>query len=250
MRPLASEADLKKLARRTFIAYGRDTVDFLQALRCVEATVAQRFELAPGYQARFAEILRGGQGAILVTGHFGNWEIGSVLMSRVLHLPLTIVAMAEADARVNDMRREIRAQLGVETIEVRQSFDTALRLRRQLAGNGIVAMLMDRHFGRDRVRVTMFDRPVWFLRTPALLGYLTGAPLLPCFIHRTNGQRHVAMVGEPIVVDTQGTRDESIQRAAQQFADQLARQVHAHPEYWYHFYRYWDAQRDVYTGLE
>ena len=40
-----------------------------------------------------------------------------------------------------------------------------------------------------------------------------------------------------------------IQAAAQEIADQLSEQVRAHPECWYHFYRYWDAQRDDYVGL-
>jgi hypothetical protein len=26
--------------------------------------------------------------------------------------------------------------------------------------------------------------------------------------------------------------------------------VRSHPECWYHFYRYWDAQRDDYAGLD
>ena len=168
-------------------------------------------------------MLAQGRGAILVTGHFGNWEIGSVLMSRVLHLPLTIVAMAEASADVNRVRREIRDRLGVETIEVRQSLHTALQIRRRLSDNGIVAMLMDRHLGRDRVQVTLLGRPAWFLRTPALMGYLSGAPLMPCFIQRTESHPAFSVfLGDPIAVAADRPRDEAIQQATQQFADQLS----------------------------
>ena len=133
-------------------------------------------------------VLARGRGAILVTGHHGNWEIGSILMRRVLHLPFAIVAMAEASAEVNRIRREMRDNLGVDTIEVRQSLDTALQIRRRLAANEIVAILMDRHLGRDRVQVTLLGRPAWFLRTPAVMGYLTGAPLMPCFVERSEGR--------------------------------------------------------------
>jgi KDO2-lipid IV(A) lauroyltransferase len=248
--PDASETDLARRARATLKAYARDTVDFIRALACDDAAATALFDVAADATRRFDAVLAQGRGALLVTGHFGNWELGSVLMSRVLHQPLTIVAMAEADPRVNAIRREIRDRLGVETIEVRQAFDTALRLRRLLANNGIVAMLMDRHLGRDRVPVRLFDRSAWFLRTPALLGHLSGAPLVPCFIHRVEGRPHAALLGEPIVVATDRSRDEAIREAAQGFADQLAAQVRQHPEYWYHFYRYWDAQQDTYTGLE
>lgn len=250
VRTNASDKELTARARQTLKAYARDTVDFIKSLTYDEPQSRAMFEIPDTYLRRFHDVLAQGRGALLVTGHFGNWELGGVLMSRVLHLPLTIVAMAEADAQVNAIRKDIRTTLGVDTIEVRQSLDTALRLRRLLANNGIVAMLMDRHLGRDRVRVTLFGREAWFLRTPALLGYLSGAPLMPCFIHRVEGGRYATILGEPIVVGTDRPRDEAIQHAAQRFADQLADQVCRHPEYWYHFYRYWDAQHDSYAGLE
>jgi lauroyl/myristoyl acyltransferase len=248
--PEDSPRALERRARRTLQAYARDTIDFLRALSLDGERATALFEPPPEYLPRINQVLAQGRGAILVTGHYGNWEIGSVLMSRVLHLPLAIVAMAEASADVNRRRREIRDRLGVDTIEVRQSLDTALQIRRRLSDNGIVAMLMDRHLGRDRVQVTLLGRPAWFLRTPALMGYLCGAPLMPCFIQRTEGHPPFScLLGDPIVVATDRPRDEAIQQATQQFADQLSARIRQHPEYWYQFYRYWDAQQDSYEGL-
>ena len=243
-------AALERRARRTLQAYARDTIDFVRALSLDDERATALFDPPPEYLQRFNQLLAQGRGAILVTGHYGNWEIGSVLMRRVLLLPLTIVGMAEASPEVSRLRREIRDRLGVDTIEVRQSLHTALEIRRRLSDNGIVAMLMDRHLGRDRVQVTLLGRPAWFLRTPALMGYLSGAPLMPCFIHRTESQPAFSVfLGEPIVVAIDRPRDEAIQQAAQQFADQLSARVRRHPEYWYQFYRYWDAQQDSYEGL-
>ena len=62
---------------------------------------AALFELPPEYLQRFTRVLAQQRGAILVTGHYGNWEIGSIIMSRVLRLPLSVVAMAEASAEVS-----------------------------------------------------------------------------------------------------------------------------------------------------
>ena len=248
--PEDSPAALERRARRTLQAYARDTIDFVRALSLDGERATALFDPPPEYLPRFNQVLAQGRGAILVTGHYGNWEIGSVLMSRVLRLPLTIIAMAEASADVNRVRREIRDRLGVGTIEVRQSLHTALEIRRRLSDNGIVAMLMDRHMGRDRVQVTLLGRPAWFLRTPALLGYLSGAPLMPCFIQRTESHPAFSVfLGEPIAVATDRPRDEAIQQATQQFADQLSARIRRHPEYWYQFYRYWDAQQDSYEGL-
>ena len=123
-------------------------------------------------------------------------------MRRVFNLPLTVVAMAEASDEVNRLRRDIRDSLGIDTVEVRQSLDTALQIRKRLADNRIVALLMDRHLGRDRVQVNFLGRPTWFLRTPALMAFLSGAPLVPCFIERIDGGRFSVSPGEPIFVAT------------------------------------------------
>ena len=36
-------------------------------------------------------------GSFSSAGHYGNWELGGVAMRRVFDLPLTVVAMAEAE---------------------------------------------------------------------------------------------------------------------------------------------------------
>ena len=239
----------ERRARVTLRAYARDVIDFLRALRASPDETQALFSHEPQHMRLFQDLLARGRGVILVAGHYGNWELGGVAMRRVFDLPLTVVAMAEADDDVNEIRRQIRNDLGIDTVEVRQSLDTALQIRKRLADNRIVALLMDRHLGRDRVQVDFLGRPTWFLRTPALMAFLTGAPLVPCFIERIDGARFSVTPGEPIFVQTDIPRDEALQRAAQAFAAQLEVRIRRHPEYWYHFYRYWDAQHDSYDQL-
>jgi lauroyl/myristoyl acyltransferase len=241
---------LRRRALDVYRSYTRDAIDFLKSVSASDARAQRMFEIAPERLDLLKTLHAEGRGIILVTGHHGNWEAGSVMMARFLRLPLTIVAMREANPDVNRIRQRIRDLIGVEAIEVRQSFDTPLQIRRALSRNRFVALLVDRHIGRDRVTVTFLGRQAWFLRTPIVLASLTGAPLVPCFIRRTGRGRFAALPGQPIVVQQDVPRDVAIQRAAQEFADQLEEQVRAHPECWYHFYRYWDAQRDDYVGLD
>lgn len=244
LSPHETESELKQQALRTFRSYARDVVDFLCALRAPGHEAAMLVDVPPERAKLFDDLLARGRGIILVGGHYGNWELGGILMRRVLDLPLTVIAMAEAAGEANRIRREIRDGLGIDTLEVRHSLDTALQIRRRLSENRVVAFLMDRHLGRDRVAVSLLDRSAWFLRTPVVMAYLTGAPLLPCFIERAGRGLFTARLGTPIEVATDLPRDVAIQRAAQQFADQLGERVRQHPDYWYHFYRYWDAQRE------
>jgi lauroyl/myristoyl acyltransferase len=247
--PDESEQALEARALHTLRSYARDTIDFLRALSAAAPTTEDLFDFKAEYRKVFTDLGARGRGIILVTGHYGNWEVGSLLIRRTLDMPLTIVAMAEASPHVNRIRRELRDSLGADTLEVRQSLETALQIRRRLADNHIVAMLIDRHYGRDRVEVTLFGRRAWFLRTPLLMAHATGAPVLPCFVERLGHGRFAPVPGTPIFVATDRPRDEAIQIAAQQVADALATRIRQRPELWYHFYRYWDAQRDAYDGL-
>ena len=247
--PGETEADLQRRALATYRAYARDTIDFLRSLDASPADLQKMFVIPDETRRMLQDALQDGRGFLLVTGHYGNWEIGSALMRR-LELPLTVVAMAEADSEVNELRREIRDRLGVDTLEVRQSMDTALQIRRRLMEGRSVALLMDRHIGRDRVQVRFLDRDAWFLRTPAVLARLSGAPMVPCFLERIGPGRYRTEVEPPIYVDPAVDRDVAIQQATQRFAAGLERRVRAHPEFWYQFYRYWDAQSDHYEPAQ
>ena len=247
--PADNEAQLRQRALDTLRSYADDTIDFLRALSAGPAERAELFALDEANRALFAELASAGRGIILVTGHYGNWEIGSLLVREALELPLSVVAMPEADPEVNRIRVRIRQSLGVETVEVRQSLDTALQIRRKLASNHIVAMLIDRHYGRDRVPVSFLGERAFFLRTPLLMAHATGAPVLPCFIERIGPGRFLPRPGAPVFVSREGSRDEAIAEAAQRVADTLGERIRRHPHFWYHFYRYWDAQRDAYAGL-
>ena len=245
-----SATSLERTALETYRHYAHDTIDFLRALSASPEELERTFDLPDENRRIFEDVLAQGRGGLLVTGHYGNWEAGGILMSRVVNMPLTVVAMAESDEDVNRLRRDIRDQMGIATLEVRQSLDTALQIRRLLNENRFVAMLIDRHLGRDRVAVTFFGRQAWFLQTPALMGYFTGAPLVVCFLERDRpGHFQTKAVG-PIVVDRSLPRADAVRQATQRVADAIEARVRANPHSWYHFYRYWDAQNDNYDGLD
>jgi KDO2-lipid IV(A) lauroyltransferase len=235
--PERSEEELRRLALLTYRSYARDTVDFIRSLSMPAATVQRKVAQLEG--DRFDELLAAKRGVILVGGHFGNWELGGVALRLLRNYSLTVVGKAEASPIVNMLRRRMRDSLGIDSLEIGQVLDTALRIRGLLANNRIVAMLADRHIGRDRVDVTFFGRRASFLRSPAMIGLMSGAPLLPSFMMRQADGRFVGLCGEPIVVDPSIDRDVAVTRAMQSFASQLEAQIRQRPHLWYQFYPYW-----------
>jgi KDO2-lipid IV(A) lauroyltransferase len=241
VRPEATENELRQLALLTYRCYARDTIDFIRSLGMNRAQCAML--MAKHEHHRLDELLSQRRGVILIGGHFGNWELGGVALRLLHRYPLTVVGKSEASAVVGEFRRRMRDTLGIETLEIGQMLETALQIRRLLNANGVVAMLLDRHLGRDSVAVTFFGRRTGFLRSPAMIGYLSGAPLLPAFVIRQRDGRFFGSFGEPIFVDRAKPTEDSVRTATQAFAVQLEHQIRANPHLWYQFYPYWRANK-------
>lgn len=239
--PEASERRIQELTLAVYRSYADDTITFIRSLSLSTSALERMFRFDKG-GVDLGRVLAQGRGGILVTGHFGSWELGSVLIRRVLGLPLTVVAMAEPDPGVDRMRRRMRESLGLEILEVRESIDTPLSIRRHLGENRLVAMLVDRHLGRDRIDVRFCGRTARFLRTPATMSYLTGAPLIPAWLFRGEDGRVHCEIDTPITVSQGGARDASLKAATQTLASRLEAKVLRYPHYWYQFYRYWSEE--------
>jgi KDO2-lipid IV(A) lauroyltransferase len=244
--PDAGERFLRRRALEVYRSYTRDVIDFFRAIAPTDDGI--EFDYSREVVETAGRLHALGRGVLLISAHFGNWEAGG-LLARELKLPLTVVAMREASPTVARIRDDIRRRLDIQTIEVRQSLDTPFQIRAALAANRFVAVLVDRHAGRDRVRVSFLGRQAYFLRTPFVMAALTGAPLVVCSIVRAAPGRFAASLGPEIATTAVGDRDAWIQQAAQNVADQIGAQIMARPECWYQFYRYWDAQADDYAGL-
>jgi len=71
-------------------------------------------------QTPFDELLAMKRGIILVGGHFGNWELGGVVLRLLRGYPLSVVGKPETSPIVQRFRLEMRDSLGIDTIEIGQ----------------------------------------------------------------------------------------------------------------------------------
>jgi KDO2-lipid IV(A) lauroyltransferase len=238
--PDRPERELRALALATYRSYARDVIDFIRSL---SMSVEETRRLVGTFETgALDEAMRQGRGAIALSGHFGNWELGGVLLRRLTPYPLAVVVKREPSVGVHRLRQDIRASLAVETLEVRETLEMALRIRERLDANRVVAVLVDRHLGRDVVPVSFFGRPAQFLKTPALLSALTGAPLVPCLVYRESATKFAVECGPAIHVRSEGDRDQAVQEATQAVATVLESHIRRRPHCWYQFYPFWATQ--------
>src|SRR5207244_4177482 len=154
-------------------------------------------------------IARAGQtGAIILTAHFGNWELLAYAHGLLGH-PITLVHRPMHNPLFDRAITEIRTAAGTRAIKKKAAAKEALRA---LKGHCILAIPSDQNHTRSfGVFVDFFGKRACTTPGVARLAMLTGAPVFPVFLVRAGeGYRHrIELLPEVEMVST-GDREADI----------------------------------------
>lgn len=229
------EREARRLARRQFHSYGYNVIDLFRIRGGGTVPPVTTYERDA---ETIGKLLGDGRGCLIVTGHVGNWEMGSMSL-RAHGIRSAVVGQPELDPNVHAIRLEVRSRLGVETIDIGSSMATAFRVRDAISRGLAVAMVADRAYLEDQVTVPFFGRPTPFLRSPALLARFCDCPILPSFFLRNDDGSYRSHFGEPIRSDPSLSPEEDATRILTAIAAVVERAIREAPDQWYNFYPYW-----------
>jgi KDO2-lipid IV(A) lauroyltransferase len=219
--------------------HARAWVDFFHYGQRPAAEALAQFASLEGVEALDATLAEG-RGAILLTAHAGNYELGSVLL-RARNLKVHAVYKPDRFAAVERLRESLRAQGGVVGIPVGGAGFSTLPLVKLLREGALVGMQGDRDFSLNGVPMPFFGREVPFPRGPWELAAMTGAPIITTFFYTDGDRRFHARFGEPLHIGgARGERQRAIETGMRSYVADLETLVRRHPSQWYCFYPFWD----------
>ena len=228
---------VNKTARHTFINYGLYLIDYTRLNHLKGHLLPE--QVGAHYMQ---EAMDKGNGAILVTSHLGNWELGGVTFAMRGH-PIHALTLVDPETHVQDFRDRMRSTLGIHTVHIDpNNYTTVLKLSRLLRENQVIAMLGDRYEGGKNVEVTFFSKRVMFPAGAAALALATGAPIIPAFtVLKPNGH-YLAWMEPPIYVKRSSgkTAPQLLVEKTQELAFVFEKAASQYPDQWYHFFDYWN----------
>lgn len=228
------EGEAVAIARRSYRNLGRSMLEFAALAYWSAGEVTERVDLQ-GIE-HFEAALRGGRGAVFITGHYGSWEMMGARFATA-GLPVDFLVGEQANARVDAVMNDLRRAHGVGIITRAMSIK---KMARALQNNRIVCMLADQDARRSGIMVDFLGRPASTARGPALFSRRFGAPLLTGFIHRV-GEGHEAIV-EPGMDPPDQPEEEAILALTRHHADALARQIRRKPDEYFWPHRRWKTR--------
>jgi KDO2-lipid IV(A) lauroyltransferase len=178
------------------------------------------------------EALRG-RGVILLTGHYGNFELLGAWLGRLN--PVDFVVKPLSNPRVEAMLQARRRAAGVGTIPLGMSLRA---VSRALRDGRWVAMLADQDARRHGVFVPFLGRPASTPVGPARLSIASGAPIVMGFCERCADGRIELDVMPPMTARDPRAADAALELTARHTA-RLEERVRRRPEMWFWLHRRW-----------
>jgi KDO2-lipid IV(A) lauroyltransferase len=190
----------------------------------------------PAGEAEFLAVVARGRGAILVTGHLGNWEMaGAATAAR--GVPVDAVVVRQANRLFDEALTQNRANLGIRI--VRKS-EAPRELLRSLRAGRVAGLLADQDARGAGLFVDFLGTPASTPRGPALFAIRADVPLFLGTCVPLSGQpgRYRCEVQE-IQSERTGDLDQDVLRLTAAHVAALAERVRGSPEHYFWQHRRW-----------
>ena len=185
-----------------------------------------------------------GRGAVLVTCHFGNWDVAARTLARY-GSRFNLVMAREMNETTVEYVRQAREAAGLTVIFSDRSIYGSFNMLRALRRNEVVAMQLDRPLGGDGARyLPFFGAPAPFQSGPLRLARLAGAPVFPVFVVRLGRRNYRIALGSERTVARTAT-PEDLDQILGEIVHEFEAMVRAHPTQWFQFAPYWDTEATV-----
>ncbi len=184
------------------------------------------------------EALKKGKGLILMSGHFGNWELSAIATGIKIGKPLNVIVKKQRNKFVDREINKWRCWFGNKVIPMEKAFRESLRI---LSEGGIVALLADQSAPKEGLYVNFLGRPASTFTGPAIMSIRTGAPIVVGFAIREENYGY-RIVFEKIDFTPSENEDENIIKLTQLHTSMLEKYIRLYPDHWLWFHRRWKHQ--------
>ncbi len=231
------ETELLQLARESYRHWLKSFLELGQLLgrdgdRLLEEVEGEGANFLQEAQAR-------GKGVIVITGHFGNFELMPLWWSRH-YSPLNLVIRPLDNPWLETRLARVRGRFGNRLLTRRHVMTEALRCLRR---GETVGLLIDQNMAhRQGLFVQFFGKWACTTRLPALLALRTGSPVIPVFIRRLGGGKHRVSIGEEVPLVRTGVVSQDLQNNTARFTQILEEMVKRYPAQWFWIHRRWKNQ--------
>ncbi len=233
-----SEPDLRRLARCFYSHIAKTVAENLAMLVSSERRIAAKVDVV-GIE-HVLKAAEQGNGVLILTGHFGNWELSAVsamLQFRQYQNRFHVIRKSLAPG-LEDMVFSRFQKAGLRIISPANALKSVFDA---LEENDVIIFIMDQHavVGSKAIAVEFFGKEAGTNRSLALVARQSGAPVIPASSYRKSDGRHVMQVHPPLGWISADSSREELFLNTLGYNQVLEKFLLDHPDQWWWMHRRW-----------
>jgi len=231
--PDRSSMELDLIGLQSYMNSGRFMMEFARQDRMGEDYISKHVKIE---DTEALENLKTIDGAILLTGHFGNWELFGIVNSYILG-DMSFLVGRQSNSLVDAYINRMRSIHGIELYNRRSAVRGVLKSMKR---GGYVCWLSDQDAGTSGVIVDFFGYPASTPRGAAAFAVKLKVPVVPAVLVREGkGPDHRLVIGEPVYPDNNLPQEEAERDITQKYTRQLESMIIRKPELYWWAHRRW-----------
>jgi KDO2-lipid IV(A) lauroyltransferase len=232
--PHAGEKAVDRLVRKTYRHFCTLIIDIVHARRKLHPTNWRRHLTFD--ESALAHYAWDGRAYLILTGHFGNWEVSNY-MSGMLGYHTYAIARPLDNPHLEKFLKRFRQKTGQTLLSKKGELETMHQL---LEEGHILGAMCDQDAGPRGVFVDFFGRPASTHKSIALLSLEHNVPVGVVGLYKVGpGMRYQGVYGDLIYPEEYAGKPDAVRAITQRFTTALEEIVRLAPEQYFWLHRRW-----------
>ncbi|HSY48552.1 MAG TPA: lysophospholipid acyltransferase family protein [Thermoanaerobaculia bacterium] len=231
--PEKSERERRRILDECWRHFGREA---LATIRMQHVPLEEIPSHCPFVNGQILEeAIARGRGVVLISAHFGAWEIAGLAIMALVSNVHTVARPLDNELLERDIAN-LRARTGAEVVDRKRA---ARALLKALSRKGVVILLPDQAVqAREGILVPFLGRPAWTTDAPAKMALRLESEIVFAFcIPDETGHR--LEFEEPIRIDQMNDDEKSAEALTTRINDVISRRITERPELWLWMHDRW-----------
>jgi KDO2-lipid IV(A) lauroyltransferase len=229
-----TDTELQAILKSVYRNMGSSLFEFA-ALPRLNREKTERFVRFQGLE-KLEAARKAGRGVILITAHFGNWEL-YIQRLAVSGYPLHIIVRQANVRMLHNFMTRCRETHGNRMIIRDHAAREILNILKQ---GKILGVMGDQRGSTSRgLMIDFFGRPAPTNPTPAKIMLKTGAAVLTTFGVRNPDQTHTVYINDPMEICRTEDMERDVFTITQNYMKDIEDMIRQYPDQWLWMHRRW-----------
>lgn len=220
---------------RNYFLFAQTLLDKVVVMAGIENKLTYAFD----GEENLREIVRRGQGGILLSAHVGNWEAAGHLLKR-LDTRVNVVMYDGEQQQIKEYLEQVTGRRNLNVILVKPDLSHVYAMGEALQKNELICLHADRFLeGNKTVKKLFLGEDASFPLGPFVLAASFHAPVSIVFAFKET-RSHYHFFGSAILKRSDDeSKADFRDRLLNTFVSALDQKVKMYPEQWFNYFNFW-----------